>query len=164
METMTLKIGIPEGYEIDKEKSTFEILVLKKIENKFSKDWKEFCKNNPTGRNEVFIDNCSTIPPVMECSKRDKDFDKNLIPSKFAEPMLALMQLLTIREKEYTKGWEPDWGHIGTAKFVIKTQEDKITSPMSVAAPSILSFPTKELRDEFFKNWKDLLEIAKPLL
>lgn len=33
METKTLKIEIPKGYEIDKEKSTFDNIVLKKVEN-----------------------------------------------------------------------------------------------------------------------------------
>jgi Cdc6-like AAA superfamily ATPase len=33
METKTLKIEVPNGYEIDKEKSTFENIVFKKVDN-----------------------------------------------------------------------------------------------------------------------------------
>ena len=33
METKTLKIEVPDGYEIDKEKSTFENIVFKKVDN-----------------------------------------------------------------------------------------------------------------------------------
>ena len=37
MNTKKLKINIPEGYEIDKEKSTFEEIVFKKVEDPFAK-------------------------------------------------------------------------------------------------------------------------------
>ena len=39
METKELKITIPEGYEIDKEKSTFEKIVFKKKDTK-PRSWK----------------------------------------------------------------------------------------------------------------------------
>ena len=44
MDTKKLKINIPEGYEIDKEKSTFEEIVFKKVEDplaKLPKTWEE---------------------------------------------------------------------------------------------------------------------------
>ena len=47
MEEKKLKINIPEGYEIDKEKSTFEEIVFKKVEDplaKLPKTWEEYCK------------------------------------------------------------------------------------------------------------------------
>lgn len=40
-----IKIEIPQGYEIDKEKSTFEKIVLKKICNR-PKTWEGYCKLN----------------------------------------------------------------------------------------------------------------------
>ena len=81
-----------------------------------------------------------------------------MIPEKFAEPMMALMQLLTIREKEYTKGWEPDWD---TTESVYAINVNKFGNYWVAGS---LTFPSEELRDEFCKNWKDLIEIAKPLL
>ena len=45
METRKLKINIPEGYEIDKEKSTFEEIIFKKVEDPFAKlpkTWEEY--------------------------------------------------------------------------------------------------------------------------
>lgn len=41
-----LKIEVPEGYEIDKEKSTFEKIVFKKIKVELPKTWDEFCEQN----------------------------------------------------------------------------------------------------------------------
>ena len=40
MEAREMKIQVPEGYEIDREKSTFESIVLKKVEVKeLPKSW-----------------------------------------------------------------------------------------------------------------------------
>ena len=38
-----IKIEVPQGYVIDKEKSTFEKIVFKKIDNR-PKTWEEYCK------------------------------------------------------------------------------------------------------------------------
>ena len=53
MEEKKLKINIPEGYEIDKEKSTFEEIVFKKVEDpvsKLPKTWEEYksCSRDDT--------------------------------------------------------------------------------------------------------------------
>lgn len=53
MEEKKLKINIPEGYEIDREKSTFEEIVFKKIEDplaKLPKTWEEYksCSRDDT--------------------------------------------------------------------------------------------------------------------
>ena len=40
-----LNIQIPEGYEVDKEQSTFEKIIFKKIETKLPKTWEENNKN-----------------------------------------------------------------------------------------------------------------------
>lgn len=41
MENKELKIQAPEGYEIDKENSTFEKIVFKKEERKLPKKWED---------------------------------------------------------------------------------------------------------------------------
>lgn len=53
IDTKKLKINIPEGYEIDRENSTFEEIIFKKIENPFSKlpkTWEEYknCSRDDT--------------------------------------------------------------------------------------------------------------------
>lgn len=162
-ETKEIKINAPEGYEIDKEKSTFEKIVFKKTENKFSKNWEEFCEKNPMGVTECYISDGSAIVPSAARGVRYSHADRNFIPNKFAEPMLALMQLLTIREKEYTNGWEPDWTTADT-KYCIGVDKNSINKCEYLSTHLVLSFPTKDLCDEFYKNWKELIEIAKPLL
>ena len=47
METKELQIQIPEGYEIDKENSTFEKIVFKKKDTK-PRSWEEYCCQQKT--------------------------------------------------------------------------------------------------------------------
>lgn len=41
MKDRELKIEVPDGYEIDKEKSTFEKIIFKKVEKELPKSWEE---------------------------------------------------------------------------------------------------------------------------
>nr|DAU65294.1 MAG TPA: hypothetical protein [Caudoviricetes sp.] len=41
MENKELKIEVPQGYEIDKENSTFEKIVFKKVEKELPKSWED---------------------------------------------------------------------------------------------------------------------------
>ena len=42
MEEKELKIDTPSGYEIDREKSTFEKIIFKKVKNFHPKTWEEY--------------------------------------------------------------------------------------------------------------------------
>lgn len=74
------------------------------------------------------------------------------------------MQLVTIREKEYTKGWEPDWENDWQNKYCICFDSNIVKIRTFLTMRSVLSFPTKELAEKFLNTWKDLIEITKPLL
>lgn len=52
MSNKTLKIDIPEGYEIDKDKSTFENIVFKKIQEKLP-DWDDSIVVYRTDKNQI---------------------------------------------------------------------------------------------------------------
>ena len=68
MEEKKLKINIPEGYEIDKEKSTFEEIVFKKVEDPFSKlpkTWKEY-KSSSRGDTSYFF--CNPLKSIETSS------------------------------------------------------------------------------------------------
>ena len=77
MKEIELKIDIPEGYEIDKEKSTFEKIVFKE-KCTYPKSWEEFCKNNKIINNEYFISVGSTITPIYFGDNREHRMDRNL--------------------------------------------------------------------------------------
>jgi len=167
-----LLIEVPDGYEIDQKNSTFERIVFKekhigKSEDVgFPRSWEEFCETQFLEDTEYFINAYSSV--VKRSCKpenyRHKDTDKNLLPSKeLAEAMLALCQLIQLRDC-YNQGWEPDWTNDVYDKFCIETFDNKIQKETSCGKNIILAFREEEIRDEFYNNFKDLIEIAKPLL
>ena len=156
METKEFKIQVPEGYEIDKENSTFEKIVFKKLEKELPKSWEELHMIKGW-----FVENGSGIYKFEKCFTISKN--RNLFPTKEeAEACLALAQLCQLRDI-YNEGWKPDWKN-GTEKYSIYFNADKIYSGDIYKTQSVLSFKTKELRDKFLENFKGLIEIAKPLL
>ena len=154
MENKELNIIAPEGYEIDKENSTFEKIVFKKI-NKLPKTWEDL--NDISG---AFISNLSDIHTIF--SIKTSHSAKNTFPTKeLAEAVLALAQLLQLRDR-YNGDNE---GFIFLEdNFCIHNNNNSIHFDILSKANSLLAFRTKELRDEFYNNFKDLIEIAKPLL
>lgn len=63
------------------------------------------------------------------------------------------------------KPWSPDWCSVRPHKFGIYTFENQIRYiTLYVLNNLILVFPTEEIRDEFYKNFKDLIESCKELL
>ena len=158
------KVEIPEGYEIDKENSSFELIKFKKIEKKLPRTWEEFCKTHPWKYGESWITEASYVQIVKDESGVDRDDgDRNLLPNQqYAEAMLALCQLIQLRDC-YNDGWIPDWTDKNN-KCVIFVEYNCIRKAYATSLQRILAFKSASLRDEFFENFRDLIEIAKPLL
>ena len=165
METKEVKIKVPEGYEIDKENSTFECIKFKPIKKKLPKTWKEYCKTNPRREGESWIDNLSMIESLGTSAGKNRDYvvDKNLLPNKeYAEAILALCQLIQLRDC-YNDGWKPDWTRVDS-KYTIYVVGNIVVGGSNTNVNRIFAFKTQELRDQFLENFRDLIEIAKPLL
>ena len=158
METKEMKIQAPEGYEIDKDNSTFEKIVFRKIDNNLPKSWKEF------GEVEGwFVNNRCEIDYYDEGDSTN-DMDKNLFPTEEeAEACIALSQLCQLRDR-YNDGWKPDWNITSETKYVIEVSKNTMVKNFYGNRHKILAFKTEELRDKFLENFRDLIEIAKPLL
>jgi hypothetical protein len=64
------------------------------------------------------------------------------------------------------KPWEPDWlSGRKEEKYCIGTQNNEIWHDFSeYGGNEILAFPTMEMRDAFYENFKDLIESCKELL
>ena len=75
----------------------------------------------------------------------------------------ALRRLIFLRD-HYNEGWQPNWENDTIRKYNILTELGKIEKGNSFSANRILSFKTEEIRDKFFEEQRELLEIAKPLL
>ena len=59
--------------------------------------------------------------------------------------------------------WKPDWNDLNR-KYFISLTCDGIGLYDDFRNPQILAFPTKEMRDAFYENFKDLIEECKELL
>ena len=60
------------------------------------------------------------------------------------------------------KPWEPDWGK--SACYTICCNANRIVFGIDKFRNTVLAFPTKEMRDAFYENFKELIEQCKVLL
>lgn len=91
-------------------------------------------------------------------------YEKNIFPSKEeADACLALSQLCQWRDK-YNEGWKPKWLINSTEKYCVYFSNNELSVTTYITTHTILSFKTREIRDKFLEDFKDLIEIAKPLL
>ena len=153
----TLKITPPEGYEIDKEKSTFEEIVFKPVKKGLPKSWKEL-----ETINGYWVDICSEIceDEGFECVETHKNI---FATEEQAKASIALAQLSQLREV-YRGAWVPDWYNVDQTKHCIIRLDGKIDTRMLYSFAHFLSFQSPEIRDEFLKNFRDLIEEASSLL
>lgn len=157
MKDKELKIEVPQGYEIDKEKSTFEKIVFKKVEKELPKSWEEL--DIVKG---FYVDSLSEIASTGEDTCAE-EYNRNTFPTKKeAEACIALAQLCQLRDI-YNDGWKPCW-NTDTMKHCIYVSKGEIRGGHQFENSRILTFEKREIRDKFLENFKDLIEIAKPLL
>lgn len=62
------------------------------------------------------------------------------------------------------KPLEPDWEKADERKYCIVNTEGNIAKWVQKTTNKILAFPTEEMRDEFYENFKVLIESVKELL
>lgn len=119
--------------------------------------WKEYCEQNPIKDGEHYINEFSNFQKVAP-HKRNDIADINVMPEGLCEAFLAYMKLIQLRN-----AWVKDCDKTACC-FKIKSQKDEITDGACPYFENGLSFPTLTMADEFISTFKDLLEVAKPLL
>lgn len=153
----SVKIEVPQGYEIDKEKSTFENIVFKEVKKELPETWEELKEIKG-----YWIDDDSIISDNDNYIAIDRN--KNVFATKEqAEASIALAQLSQLREV-YRKGWVPNWSDDNELKFCIYFVEDRTDIVTYCETNQFLSFQDVETRDLFLENFIDLIEQAKPLM
>lgn len=162
MTEKVVTIEVPDGYEVDKERSSFEKIVFRALPDKgLPKTWEELGEIDgyyTDGFSDVFP--CNAPQPY---TNKAYEGNRNTWPTrKEAEASIALAQLCQLGDR-YNRGWKPDWADANT-KPCIEFRGDKMQGNGWMGKRAILAFKTEELRDEFIKNFADLIEKAKPLL
>lgn len=129
--------------------------------NLLPRSWEEFCANYPVKNGECWLNGRNTIEKsTVSCERKYK----NWIPSqKSAEAHLAMIQLEQLRNC-WRNGWEPDWQNSDEAKYAIKICKNKSSIEIRYITHVFLSFPTREMAEEFLKCFRDLIEKAEDLI
>ena len=146
-----LKIEVPQGYEIDKEKSTFEKIIFKKIvEN--PKTWEDYCKQTKDYVSYFWSSPNSIIKSWFEGSYNE------FMTEERVQQYVALGKLLQLRDywvKGYSEFRYAVYGDI-LDRTAICDYLDNVHYP--------LTFPTKEMAEEFKDCFSDLIKQAFPLV
>ena len=161
-----IEIEVPEGKKAVWKEGK---VVFEDLEPKLPKTWEEFCKNNPISDKEACIKYNGDINTIQHSRPRDYMLDKNTLPSEqAAKQHLALMQLHQLRDC-YRQGWTPNLAE-ESKKYYIERYYNEDTESIKYQVVSLfyistfLSFPTKELAEEFLNNFRDLIEQAGDLI
>lgn len=96
-------------------------------------------------------------------SEYDKEEFGGYPSQELANAAEALRRLLFLRDY-YNEGWQPDWSDNDTIKFTIFVNFKDLSCDVNYSINRIFAFKSKEIAEKFFKEQKELLEIAKPLL
>jgi hypothetical protein len=81
--------------------------------------------------------------------------------------LLSQLQKILICRDAYWKiagNWKPDFTNDEQDKFTILVIADDIDFNCTGFRNCLLAFPTPEMRDAFYKNFKELIEACKELL
>ena len=147
-----LKIIPPIGYEIDRQKSTFEKIVFKKIPEN-PKTWEEYCKLTK-GINSNYA-NATTNVVYKD---RNTGAYNEFTTKERAEQFIALGKLLQLRDYWIKRSKFKDAIGIFTwSGGLIITNNCDIND-------FALTFPTQEMADKFIECFKDLIKKACPLV
>lgn len=145
-----IKINIPEGYEIDKENSTFEVIKFKKIEIK------KYWENLPIIEG-YYIDSCSGITYL-----KDESIDKtskNTYPTRaLAKSALAYAQITQLIHHFYGGLVKIEDYKSGNPKYNILYKAGGFLTDSFTFLYSPITFHKQEDRDAFMKDHEDLLK------
>ena len=141
------EIILPEGFEIDFEKSTKEKIILKAVkEKKLPEKVEDLGEYNMYSINGAYL------------FDEYKPGDVYGFVSKKAVKSAEAKRLLGFLLKEYNGDWEPDWENEGVKKYVLTRIENEIKSFTHYGAYKFLAFRTPELRDKFLSHFERLIK------
>ena len=162
------RITAPEGCEIEKVEIVDGVAVVtfKEKKKKLPESWEEFCEMFDVNDAECYIDDfgriCNALDSKMGTS-RHPEADKNWLPdSVTAEAVLALCQLIQLRDC-YNGDWVPDWGKLKEGNPIISLFCGEFERDSVARVGSMFYFKSADLRDEFLRNFRPLIEKLKPI-
>ena len=148
IENKELKIEVPQGYEIDRQKLTFEKIIFKKIPEN-PKTWEDYCslmkgkKVYDTYYDYVIINDFSNAHNQFATKER-------------AEQFIALGKLMQLRDY-----WVRGYKEFKYSLLVTKNENILVYNWSGFRTyPHILTFPTEKMAEEFKECFSDLIKKA----
>ena len=114
MNTKEIKITVPEGYEIDKENSTFECIKFKKKRLTYEDVAEKLFKQKKT----YFICEQGKIEIFTPASVVGASYANNATSEKQLQRLLAINKLMNVAEY-LNGGWKPFWKVASNSKWYI---------------------------------------------
>lgn len=121
--------------------------------------WEQYCRQNPIKVGDGYIDKISDITFVEDSRDRDEDDDVNVMPEYLCEAFLAYMKLIQLRN-----AWVKDCENGDNEEYLKIVYTEARGFHIVYLGKTGLSFPKSSMAEEFINTFKDLLEVAKPLL
>ena len=162
MNTKKLKINIPEGYEIDEEKSTFEEIVFKKVEDPFSKlpkTWEEYYKHTKNSPSYYWNDCCKTSVVASVFTGFYNEFSTE----ERVKQYVALGRLIQLRDY-WVGDWKNDSNNFVNVIYNLNGEIKNMGLSHKQSLNFPLTFPTREMAQKFIECFKDLINEAYPLV
>ena len=149
-----LEYEIIDGYEFDKVENGK--IILKPIKSKYPKTYVECCKVLGIS----YRVQLSYTNPDVEHGNIYLTKEKYILDS-FIKLRICRNAYWKIAGEEMglDKPWEPDWDNLSTNHEFIKINKGCFTY-----SSRVLVFPTEEMRDAFYENFKELIESCKESL
>lgn len=159
METKEFKVQIPEGYEIDKENSTFECIKFKSLKRNIT--YNDICNNLFSEKlwcSYITTDGCIRTNIIDSSVASEKN---NATNKKQLEKVLAMNQLLNISTYYNSRAEEPDGLYIigyNTTTHMYKV----ISSPFEINFGLLAYFIRKEDTQSVINNpnFQEILDMV----
>ena len=144
-----IKIDIPKGYEFSGFADDNQQVVFTKIQPKYPK---------------THLECCDVLGRTLPINDDVEGYKWELI--------MNFQRLLVCRDAYWKiageqmglgKPWEPDWKD-SNFKYCLKKMGDNIEKSSEMTISCILAFPTEEIRNIFYNNFKNTIEQCKELL
>ena len=147
------EFSLPDGYIfVDENGNVINAtkIVLEKKKPKYPQTYEECCKVLGISGNELLFD--ATKATTYELKR--------------TQVVAKLYKLLICRDAYWKLAgdWKPNWNANIVGKYCMGACLGRIEKHLSGGANYILAFPTEEMRDAFYENFKKEIETVKELL
>lgn len=150
-----VKVKVPEGYEIDKDNSTFECIKFKK--KSIIKNYDDLITHNIITKKGYYLDRYSLIASIsnFKAGASNCSICLNYAEALSQKAMGKISQLMPYYGGAFTK---EEWTNDNITKYTLRRVVNKISKDHFLTVYHYLAFRTEENRDRFLKENEQLVK------